>query len=156
MIKLYFTLFTAILLFGGCKKDSPSNTTPAAVACSSALPNKLSCKVAGQEWCANTTCFGDLAIVMTINGINSSTSSLTLELEDFAPGTYQITQDRNHILYTSGDAWESTNDNPGTLVITSNDTSTNRLTGTFSVTLRSPIRGNLTVTNGSFNLFYTE
>ncbi|MBL0102650.1 MAG: hypothetical protein IPP51_02070 [Bacteroidetes bacterium] len=156
MKKLYFILFAMILISAGCKKDEPVTSEPTPVGCSSVLPNKLSCKVAGQEWCANTTCFGDLAIIMTINGVNSSTSSLTLELEDFTPGTYQIREDRNHILYTSGNAWESTNDNPGTLIITSNDTSTNHLTGTFTVTLRSPLTGNLSITNGVINLFYTE
>lgn len=93
---------------------------------------------------------------MTINGLNGNGSSLTLELDSVMPGTYQITEDVNHMIYLNGDGWESTNDNPGTLVITSNNTSTNQIKGTFTVTLRSPLSGNLSVTEGKFDLFYTE
>jgi hypothetical protein len=123
------------------KKDDDSSTTnpPAATGCTSLLPNKLSAKIANQEWCSDQSCFGDLAVVMTI-----------------MPGTYQITEDVNHMIYLNGDGWESTNDNPGTLVITSNNTSTNQIKGTFTVTLRSPLSGNLSVTEGKFDLFYTE
>jgi hypothetical protein len=140
------------------KKDDDSSTTnpPAATGCTSLLPNKLSAKIANQEWCSDQSCFGDLAVVMTINGLNGNGSSLTLELDSVMPGTYQITEDVNHMIYLNGDGWESTNDNPGTLVITSNNTSTNQIKGTFTVTLRSPLSGNLSVTEGKFDLFYTE
>ena len=118
----------------------------------------LKADVAGVSWCANTSLFADYAIVMTINGISSNGATLTLELDDVAPGTYQIKQDRNHVLYTSslGVGYESTNDNPGSLVIISNDTTANIINGSFNVTLRSPVSGNLSLSNGTFKLFYTE
>ena len=78
---------------------------------------------------------------MTINGLNGNGSSLTLKLDSVMPGTYQITEDVNHMIYLNGDGWESTNDNPGTLVITSNNTSTNQIKGTFTVTLQEPAFG---------------
>ncbi len=149
------TIALFIFINGGCKKEK-EQVTPTPVECSSILPNKLSAKIGTQSWCADQTCFGDLAIIMTINGLNGNASSLTLELDDFTPGTYTINQDRNHIVYTGFDGYESTDDNPGTLVIQSNDTSTNLIKGTFNVSLRSPISGNLSVSDGKFSIYYTE
>ncbi len=118
----------------------------------------LKADIAGTAWCANTTLFADYAIVMTINGISSNGATLTLELDDVSTGTFQIKQDRNHVLYTSslGVGYESTNDNPGSLTIISNDTANNIINGSFNVTLRSPISGNISLSNGTFKLFYTE
>jgi hypothetical protein len=53
-------------------------------------------------------------------------------------------------------AWESTNDNPGTLVITSNNTSTNVIQGTFNLTVRNPLGVSKNITNGNFKVSYTE
>ncbi len=147
----------ALLMFiiGGCKKEK-EQPAPVSIECSSILPNKLSAKIGTQSWCADQTCFGDLAIIMTINGLNGNASNLTLELDDFTPGTYPINQDRNHIVYIGFDGYESTDDNPGTLVIQSNDTSTNLIKGTFNVTLKSAISGNLSASDGKFSVYYTE
>lgn len=153
-------LFLSIIMLtiAGCKKDEKPTTTNTPVECSSILPNKLSGKIDGQSWCADQTCFGDQAIIMTINGINSNGSTLTLELDDFTPGTYPINQDQNHILYTSSIAmaFESTNSNPGTLVISSNDTTTNLIKGTINTSLQNPLGGNTTLSEGSFSIYYTE
>ena len=118
----------------------------------------LQATIDGQTWKADASLFADKAIVITISGINQQGSSLTLELDDFNPGTYQIKNSRNHILYTSqlADAFESTDGNPGTLVITSNDDAKNLLKGTFSFTGQSPVSGNKTISNGSFEVYYTE
>ncbi|HQW23752.1 MAG TPA: DUF6252 family protein [Bacteroidia bacterium] len=153
-----FSLALLILIIAGCKKEDETSTPIAPVGCSSILPNKLSVKVDGQSWCADQTCFGDLAIVMTINGINSNGSTLTLELDDFTPGTYPINQDQNHILYTSSlaMAYESTNSNAGTLVITSNDTTSNLIKGTINSTLHNPLGGDVALTEGTFSIYYTE
>jgi len=153
-------LFLSLMMIAiaGCKKDEKPTTTNTTVECSSILPNKLSGKIDGQSWCADQTCFGDLAIVMTINGINSNGSTLTLELDDFTPGTYPITLDRNHILFTSSlaMAYESTNGNSGTLVITSNDTTSNLIKGTINTSLQNPLGGTTTISDGSFSIYYTE
>ena len=152
-----FAFAIMVSVFSGCKKDEePATNNTTSVECSSILPNKLSAKIDGQSWCADQTCFGDLAIIMTMNGLNSNGSSLTLELDDFNVGTYPIKQDRNHMLYTGIQAYESTDGNPGTLVIQSNDTSANLIKGTFTVTLVSPILGSVSMTDGKFSIYYTE
>lgn len=155
MIRIITCLVIISGLATGCSKKKEDK--PGADNC---LLNNyyLKADISGTAWCANTTLFADYAIVMTINGISSNGATLTLELDDVTQGTYTIKQDRNHILYTSslGVGYESTNDNPGNLTIISNDTANNIINGSFNVTLRSPVSGNISVSNGTFKLFYTE
>lgn len=155
MTKFVTGLLLISALASGCSKKKDEQ--PAVDNC---LLNNyyLKADISGASWCANTSLFADYAIVMTINGISSNGATLTLELDDVSPGTYPIKQDRNHILYTSslGVGYESTNDNPGSLTILSNDTSSNIINGSFNATLRSPVSGNISVANGTFKLFYTE
>ncbi|MGI8893183.1 MAG: DUF6252 family protein [Bacteroidia bacterium] len=102
------------------------------------------------------TLFADYAIVMTINGMNQNSSMLTLELDDVDPGIYEIREDRNYVLYTTtGQSWHSTDDNPGSLVIISNDVANNRIIGNFEFTGRNPIGGNISI-SGNFDVLYTE
>lgn len=135
-----------------CKKDPEKDP------CDNGTPYKLTATIDGNNWCANTSLFADKGTVLTINGINQNGSTLTLELDDFTPGRFQILESRNHILYTDAiaNAYESTDDNPGTLIITSNNETTNVIKGTFNFTGRSPLAGNKTLGSGSFELFYTE
>ncbi|MCC6385040.1 MAG: hypothetical protein LC117_04825 [Bacteroidia bacterium] len=154
-ISYVLILFILAVAVQGCskKKDEKENTETCPI-----TNYFLKADISNKTWCANTTLFANYAIVMTINGISSSGGTLTLELDDVQTGSYQITKDRNHILYTDPMAvgYESTNDNPGSLVILSNDSATNIIQGSFNVNLRSPLTGNLEVKNGSFKLFYTE
>lgn len=156
------TFFSIALLFfvlinTSCKKKS-DDAQSASPKCNKFSPFELSATVDGNLFCADATLFADKAIVMTINGISQSTASLTLELDDFTPGTYTINNNKNHVLYTDplAGGYESTNGNPGTLVISGNDTANNILTGTFNVTVQSPIFGNKKIENGVIHVFYTE
>lgn len=157
-MKKYSRLAWVIVLFAvlSCKKKQDEPVYGDNMECNSVLPSKISFTLSSRSWCADASCFADLAIHLTANGINSNASSITLELDSLRPGTYVINNETNHILYTNGNAYESTNANPGTLVITSNDETRNVLKGTFSVTLVSPILGNISINNGTFDLLYTE
>lgn len=148
----FLFLFTAL----SCKKKQDEPVYGDNMGCRSILPSKISFTLNNSTWCADASCFADLAIGLTANGINSNASSITLELDSLRPGTYVINNETNHILYTNGNAYESTNAQPGTLVITSNDETHNVLKGTFSVTLVSPILGSISINNGTFDLLYTE
>ncbi|CAN5458265.1 hypothetical protein BH11BAC2_BH11BAC2_25680 [soil metagenome] len=147
-------LIISIAGINSCKKDSDSASSN-----NCSLPNGfLRCTAGSADFCADQTLFADYAIVMTINGIAGNGSTLTLELDDVTTGTYQMKELTNHLLYTSplGDSFETTDDNPGTLVITSNNTATNTIEGTYTSTVRSPLSGNLNLTKGMFKVFYTE
>lgn len=112
----------------------------------------------GSSYCANTSLFADHAIIMTINGITQTGVTMTLELDDITPGTYTMNEDTNSILFTDqlAMAWQSTNSNPGTLIITSNDTANNILQATFDVTVRNPLSQTKSISQGQIKVFYTE
>lgn len=123
------------------------------------LPNgHLKWSTGGNQSCANASLFGDQGLVMTINGISLTGETFTMELDDVTPGTYSMTTDTNHILHTDqlGMAWESTNGSPATLVILSNNTSTNVLEANFSGTLKNPLGLNKTISSGSLKIIYTD
>ncbi|MBK7684468.1 MAG: hypothetical protein IPJ26_19310 [Bacteroidetes bacterium] len=123
------------------------------------LPNgHLKWTSGGTQTCANASLFGDQGSAMTINGIALTGETFTMELDNVMPGTYAMTTDSNHILHTDqlGMAWESTNGNPATLVILSNNTSTNVLEANFSGTLKNPLGLNKTINSGTVKITYTE
>ncbi|MBK9319643.1 MAG: hypothetical protein IPM91_13060 [Bacteroidetes bacterium] len=112
----------------------------------------------GSAYCANTSLFADHAIIMTINGITQTGVTMTLELDDITPGTYTMNEDTNSILFTDqlAMAWQSTNSNPGTLIITSNDTANNILQATFNPTVRYPLRQTKFISPDQVKIIYTE
>lgn len=156
MKKIIFVTFIS-LMFAGCEEDK--EILPGIITDNCILPNgHLKWTSGGIQKCANASLFGDQGLVMTVNGISLTGESFTLELDNVAPGTYAMTTDSNHILHTDqlGMAWESTNGNPATLVILSNNTSTNVLEANFSGTLKNPLGLNKTISNGSLKITYTE
>lgn len=158
MRKVLFATCAFLLFFISCKDDKES-IIPAILTDNCELPNgHLRWTSGGKESCANASLFGDLAVVMTINGISFTGESFTMELDNVAPGTYIMTADTNHVLHTDqlGMAWESTNGNPGTLTILSNNTSTNQLEANFNVTLKNILGLNKTINSGNLKILYTE
>lgn len=96
---------------------------------------------------------------MTINGITQAGLSMTLELDSVEPGTYTMDDNTNHLLFTDQYAfdWQSSDDQPGTIVITKNDKSANQIEGTFQVNAKNSITGTFRqISNGNFRLTYTE
>lgn len=156
MKKIVYCAFL-LLPFAGCEEDK--EVLPGIITDNCILPNgHLKWTSGGKQTCANASLFGDQGLVMTINGISLTGETFTMELDNVTPGTYSMTTDSNHILHTDqlGMAWESTNGNPATLVILSNNTSTNVLEANFSGTLKSPLGLNKTISSGSLKVIYTE
>ena len=150
-------LFAATLVFTACKdKEEEEIETP--IVCG--LPNgTLKWTTDGTERCANASLFGDYGIFLTVNGISLQGQTLTLELDSLSVGTHELSADANFMLYTDGLAvvWEVTNEQPGTITITSHNESTNRLEATFQATLVNPVSGaTKTLSNGQLSLSYTE
>lgn len=148
---LFFSIITA------CEKQK--ELLPSALTDNCELPNgHLKWTSGGTQTCANASLFGDQGSAMTINGIALTGETFTMELDNVMPGTYAMTTDSNHILHTDqlGMAWESTNGNPATLVILSNNTSTNVLEANFSGTLKNPLGLNKTINSGTVKITYTE
>jgi hypothetical protein len=146
---------SAIVLLSSCKKDEEEETP---IICG--LPNgTLKWKENGVEKCANVSLFADYTIDMTVSGISAQGPTFTLELDSLNVGTYALTADYNYMLYTDGLAlaWEATNEQPGSITITSHNESTNRLEATFQINLVSPISGaTKQITDGQLSITYTE
>jgi len=150
-------LFLSFVLFSSCKKDEDAATpTPQPVVCGIAGA-RLQASFLGEAFCPGVSLFADNAIVLTINGVSSSGSTLTLELDSLDPGTYAITEDANHVLFTNlTGAYESSNSDPATLVIASHDQGTNRVQGSFTGPLTNPLGGTPPTISGSFDMTYLE
>lgn len=154
---LFITLLAATFISCGDDDDDP-NTNSATDGCS--LPNgHLKWTMQGAQYCSNATLFADQAILMTINGITQSGITMTLELDSIEPGSYQMNDNTNHLLLTDQFAfdWQSTNDLPGTLIITKNDKANNWIEGTFTVNAKNSLTGTTKqISNGNFRVKYTE
>ncbi len=148
----------SLLFLSSCGEDSPENPLNN-ISDNCSLPNgHLKWTVEGNDYCANASLFADHALVMTMNGITLTGITITLELDSILPGTYPMKADINSILFTDqlGMAWQTTDDNPGTLQITSNNTSTNLLQASFSATLRNPLGLSKSLSQGTIKIHYTE
>jgi hypothetical protein len=155
-IVLLFLLMGSTLFLSSCKDEEEDIETP--IVCG--LPNgTLKWTSDGAERCANASLFGDYGIFLTVNGITSQGQTLTLELDSLSVGTHEISADANYMLYTDNLAvvWEATNEQPGTITITSHNEQTNRLEATFNVNLVNPINGaTKSLSSGQLKITYTE
>ncbi|MBL7953074.1 MAG: hypothetical protein JNM62_15300 [Flavobacteriales bacterium] len=152
--------FLFVLSLFSCKKEddaAPVVSAPAAL-CGIAGA-RLQASFAGESFCANASLFGDLgADVITINGISTAGMTLTLELDSLEVGTYAMTTDVNHALYTTGMglAYESSDATPATLTIDSHDTGSNRIRGSVMGPLTEPLGGTSATITASFDITYIE
>ena len=113
----------------------------------------------GNSYCANANIIAGYAIGLTLNGINLNGVSFTMELDSIEPGTYNISQDENNIVYTDqlGFAWTSVDSNAGSIIITSHDSVSNKIRATFNALLISPITGaTKQISNGQISVTYVE
>lgn len=151
------SIASCTLLLGACKdEEEPEVESP--IICS--LPNgTLRWTIDGVERCANASLFGDFGTFLTVNGISIEGQTLTLELDSLSVGSHELSADSNFMLYTDGlaVAWEATNEQPGTINITSHNESTNRLEATFQINLVNPLNNaTKSITNGQLAITYTE
>lgn len=156
-------LFLSLLaagIFTGCEDDDDDiTTTTPSNTCNSLLPNKVSAKFNGVQWCADSICFADLGTELTVFGQTFDGASIVMELDDTTVGQHVIGETENHIVFIDNLAgtWESTDDNPGQLTVVSHNSSTNQYKANFTVRLRNLLSGQLvSVTSGNIDVYYTE
>lgn len=147
-----------LLAFAACKKDDDDDPAPATPVVCGIDGMRLQGMIGSDAFCANTSLFADLAILLTANGIQSNGATLTMELDSVDVGTYAMSQDINHVLYTDqlGLAWQTNDGSPATLTITSHDTGSNRIKGAVNGNLFSPVGGASRDISVNFDLTYTE
>ena len=156
------TLLACLLLSAltiiSCKKDDEEDPAPAPVNTCGITGMRLQGTIGSESFCANASLFADLAIVLTSNGISQNGATLTMELDSVDTGSYAMGADANCLLFTDqlGLAW-NTIDGSGTMVvISSHDTGANRIQGTVTGDLTSPIGGGTRTISASFDLTYTD
>jgi hypothetical protein len=153
------TLLILLACAAGCKKDdteTPAPTQPPAACGISGM--RLQGTIGSDGFCANTSLFSDYTIVLTANGIMSNGTTFTMELDSVDVGSYAMRADVNSVLYTDplGLAWKSIDGGSTTLTISSHETGGNRIQGSISGNLFSPIGGASRAISASFDLTYTE
>lgn len=96
--------------------------------------------------------------VLTLNGISQQGATLTLELDSLTVGAHDMTEGTNSLLFTTtlGLAYRTADGDPGTVTITSHDTSARRMQGTYAADLYSPLGGAPKAIVGNFDLYYIE
>ncbi len=150
-------LFILILAnISACKKDEgPLTNTPIDICI---LPNGfIKWNDNMGAYCA-TTAFADEAITMTMNGISTEGPTITFDLTNYAAGNHPITETINSIYYTNalGFAFISSNNNPGTLNITSYSPTNRQIKGNFNCFVYDPSGLNPPINlSGSFSMYYT-
>jgi hypothetical protein len=153
-------LAAVIIPITACKKEKDEPAAPAPAAAQCGIPGaRLQATFDGAAWCPNVSLFADLgAGVMTINGMTMMGSTLTLELDSLSPGTYEMKEFTNSILFTTtlAAAYRSTDEAPASLVITAHDTGAKRIQGSFSGQLYSDLSGASKPVTGSFDMTYLD
>lgn len=149
-MKKWLFLLAAGLTLSGCQKDDNPASPPVG-------SGSLSCYVNGQFWGANQELTASKGTTLTINAKNSNGSSLSLILTDLDTGVYVITADRNKAIFTeSASSFLSSNSNPGSLRITQHDYSKGNIKGTFQFSGRNAVGATRNITQGSFDLLYSQ
>ena len=155
-------LVTSIVVFSACRKDdgadNTNNSTSILDPCNQ--PNgSMRWTFNGVAGCANASLFADAAIVLTVMGMQSSGETLVLELDSMGVGTYTMDENQNTVVYTDNLSmgWITSSDQPGTLTILENNTSSNRIRLTVNCPLKNTISGQFRqLSNCSLDAYYTE
>lgn len=159
MNRIAFLIPITLLIFS-CQK--PEDVVPSPLS----MPSAEDCGAAGArlqavfdgtDFCANVNLFCSPASgEITINGLSSVGSTLTLQLDTMAPGTYDMSTSDNVVLFTTsfGIGYMSNDSLPATLTISEHDTEADRIKGSFSGELITALGGAPKSISGSFDMYY--
>jgi hypothetical protein len=152
---LLFILMAGLV---ACSEDEDNNDNQP-------TPNpNFSLKVDGKLWNpSNLTLLaaGDTSTGLTISGMEegfTSGSTVTLDVENLALGTFAFDDDFNNFIYTNslGLAYNSF-PGSGNYTISSLDATQRTVKGSFSLTARVPgMQDEVEITEGKFDLSYVE
>ncbi len=151
-------LIPAILLQVACVKDDNEATPELPIAICGIDGMRLEAHVDGSEACFSTSLIGNLADgQIMLGGSHPTTGTLAIQLDNLATGTHAASGNANHILLVLGGmAYESSDEVPGYITISSHDQGGNRIKGSFSAQLISPEGGPTKTASGTFDVTYIE
>lgn len=155
---LFFIAVSAMMLLTSCSADE-SLPIPAPPANDCTRENgSLSWTSASNDYCSNSQLYASNQGGVAISAVTKTGVTLNLFVDNPNVGTYPMSALQNGLLYTDqlGNAWSLANDPSGTLTITSHNTSTKTIKGSFFCTVRNSIGSELQISNGMIDLTYTE
>ena len=145
---LFTALTLAMVLITSCKKDDDNNDL---------YPEGLHCKVDGIAWSANAGLTATKTTILSIVGDNADGTKLRVSIEDLSTGTYVINSFTNISVYTfSGFDFPPLNTEEGSLVVEDHDAEKKKIQGTFYFTGDNGQGDRVYLTEGTFNITYTE
>ena len=147
-----------VLCFSACVKDEIDQTPDPPVEICGIDGMRMKADVDGAAICFSSTLVANLADgQLTIGGINPTSGSLALQLDETSVGTHSATGDMNQVFFTMGTvAYQSTNEAPGVISVNSHDQGANRIKGSFTVQLASPDGSPAKNVSGTFEVLYLE
>jgi hypothetical protein len=155
-------VITLLLLVTACTKEDDPPLVPGtggATADCGTPGSRLQATIDGSAYCPDVNLFAALgAGAITMSGLSSMGSTLTLEIDSLGVGSYSMSETANTLLHTTtlGLGYMSSDSDPATLTITEHDTTLRRIKGSFAGTLYSAIGAAPKNITGSFDMLYTE
>lgn len=156
---IFIMAMVPVMLISCTKEEDPPTPLPGlppAAHCGSEGA-RLTATFDGSAWCANMNLWASPAAgEITISGLTSLGSTLTLQIDSLAMGSYPMTEAANTILHTTslGIAYMSTEGDPPVLHITAHDTVADRIQGTFTGNLYTTLSPGAKAISGSFDMDY--
>lgn len=154
----YLLAAPMLLCVSACQKDKIDATADLPIDICGIDGMRLQADLDGSETCFSTSLIGSLADgQIMIGGMHPATGSLALQLDQLAVGTHVAMGTVNPLLLVLGGvAYESSDQTPGLITITSHDQSGNHIKGSFSAQLSSPEGSPAKSVSGTFDVTYIE
>ncbi len=151
-------LLVALVTTSSCVKDDDKVTPDLPIDICGIDGMRLQADVDGAETCFSTSLIGNLADgQLMFGGMNVTTGSLAIQLDELTVGTHASTQDTNHLLLiVGGVAYESTNDAPGSITVSSHNEGGNHIKGSITAQLASADGSPAKSVSGTFDVTYLE
>lgn len=157
-LPFFIIALSAMSMLSSCSADE-SLPIPAPPANDCTRENgSLSWTSASNDYCSNSQLFASNQGGVAISAVTKTGVTLNLFIDNPNVGTYPMSALQNGVLYTDqlGNAWSLANTPSGTLTITSHNSSTKTIKGSFFCTVRNSIGTDLQISNGVIDLTYTE
>ena len=150
----------ALALFTGCVKAGKEVAEEIGIIPSTCGTDgaRLEAEVDGASFCADgqVVAVGD-GSTANVTGLALLGSTITLQLDTLALGSFNIDEANNAILYMSlGTPYVSMGEAAGTLTITHCDGAARHVKGEFTATVRNEMSGAQKNLSGSFDVVYSD
>jgi hypothetical protein len=155
---LPFLALPLLVAVSSCQKDHDEAGPDSPVEICGIDGMRLEADLDGSETCFSSSLIANLADgQLSIGGVNPASGTVALLLDDMTVGTHAATDSVNHVLLIiSGVAYQTRDDLPGEITISSHDLGSNHIKGSFSAQLTSADGSPAKSLAGTFDVTYLE